>query len=39
MNGFLSREEYERQLVTAGFANVTGEDLTLGVASIVRAEG
>jgi ubiquinone/menaquinone biosynthesis methyltransferase len=39
MKGFLSRHEYERLLVGAGFANVRGEDLTLGVASIVCAEG
>jgi ubiquinone/menaquinone biosynthesis methyltransferase len=38
MKGFLSRDEYERVLSGAGFVNVSGEDLTLGVASIVRAE-
>jgi ubiquinone/menaquinone biosynthesis C-methylase UbiE len=38
MRGFLSREEYERLLERVGFVNVRGEDLTLGVASIVRAE-
>jgi ubiquinone/menaquinone biosynthesis methyltransferase len=38
MAGFLTRQEYERTLEEAGFAHVTGFDLTLGVASIVRAE-
>jgi ubiquinone/menaquinone biosynthesis methyltransferase len=38
MDGFLSRPEYERALTQAGFVRVTAEDLTLGVASIVRAE-
>jgi ubiquinone/menaquinone biosynthesis methyltransferase len=38
MKGFLSRSEYERALETAGFARVSSEDLTFGVASIVRAE-
>jgi ubiquinone/menaquinone biosynthesis methyltransferase len=38
MKGFLSREEYEGELARAGFVNVHGEDLTLGVASLVRAE-
>jgi ubiquinone/menaquinone biosynthesis methyltransferase len=38
MDGFLSRTEYERALAEAGFVRVSGEDLTLGVASIVRAE-
>jgi ubiquinone/menaquinone biosynthesis methyltransferase len=38
MKGFLSRSEYEAALVGAGFARVTGEDLTFGVASIIRAE-
>ena len=38
MKGFLSRAEYQRLLEGAGFRNVRGEDLTLGVASIVRAE-
>jgi ubiquinone/menaquinone biosynthesis methyltransferase len=38
MDGFLSRAEYERLLSAAGFVRVKGEDLTLGVASIVRAE-
>jgi len=36
MKGFLSRGEYERVLEAAGFASVRGEDLTFGVASIVR---
>jgi ubiquinone/menaquinone biosynthesis C-methylase UbiE len=38
MAGFLTRGEYERALEETGFAHVTGFDLTLGVASIVRAE-
>ena len=38
MAGFFTREEYERALAAAGFADVRGHDLTLGVASIVRAE-
>jgi ubiquinone/menaquinone biosynthesis methyltransferase len=38
MDGFLSRVEYQLALGEAGFVRVTGEDLTLGVASIVRAE-
>jgi len=38
MDGFLSRTEYERLLSAAGFVRVKSEDLTLGVASIVRAE-
>jgi ubiquinone/menaquinone biosynthesis methyltransferase len=38
MNGFLARPEYERLLEGAGFTHVRGRDLTLGVASIVRAE-
>ncbi len=38
MDGFLSRAEYERAVAQAGFSSVTGEDLTLGIASIVRAE-
>jgi ubiquinone/menaquinone biosynthesis methyltransferase len=38
MAGFLSREEYELALLGAGFAKVVGQELTLGVAAIVRAE-
>jgi ubiquinone/menaquinone biosynthesis methyltransferase len=38
MDGFLSRVDYQLALGDAGFVHVTGEDLTLGVASIVRAE-
>ena len=38
MAGFFAREEYEELLVRAGFERVTGFDLTLGVASVVRAE-
>jgi ubiquinone/menaquinone biosynthesis methyltransferase len=38
MDGFYSRAEYERAVAQAGFAKVTGEDLTLGVASLIRAE-
>ncbi len=38
MDGFLSRPEYERAVRQTGFAKVSGEDLTLRVASIVRAE-
>ena len=38
MKGFLSRGEYEQVLRDAGFVSVHGEDLTLGVASIVRAQ-
>jgi len=38
MAGFLSREEYEATLRTAGFALVRGVDLTLGVASIVTGQ-
>ncbi len=37
MAGFLSREEYERVLAGVGFVGVVGTDLTLGVASVVRA--
>jgi ubiquinone/menaquinone biosynthesis methyltransferase len=38
MAGFLTREEYQSLLSRVGFASVAGHDLTLGVASIVRAE-
>jgi ubiquinone/menaquinone biosynthesis methyltransferase len=38
MNGFLSRKDYEMALTDIGFLDVRGEDLTLGVASVVRAE-
>jgi ubiquinone/menaquinone biosynthesis methyltransferase len=38
MDGFFSRAQYEHAVAEAGFVRVTGEDLTLGVASIVRAE-
>ena len=38
MKGFLSRPEYERLLAGAGFERVGGDDLTLGIASIVRGE-
>ena len=38
MKGFLARAEYEQLLHRCGFARVTARDLTLGVASIVRAE-
>jgi ubiquinone/menaquinone biosynthesis methyltransferase len=38
MAGFLTREEYECVLSQAGFERVFGFDLTLGIASIVRAE-
>jgi ubiquinone/menaquinone biosynthesis methyltransferase len=38
MAGFLSRVEYEDALRAAGFRRVHGRDLTLGVASVVRAE-
>jgi ubiquinone/menaquinone biosynthesis methyltransferase len=37
MAQFLTREEYEDALRSAGFGRVTGFDLTLGVASIVKA--
>ena len=38
MAGFLTRDAYEKTLRDAGFARTSGRDLTLGVASIVRAE-
>jgi ubiquinone/menaquinone biosynthesis methyltransferase len=38
MRGFFARTEYEEALAREGFTNVRGFDLTLGVASIVRAE-
>jgi ubiquinone/menaquinone biosynthesis methyltransferase len=38
MKGFLSRGEYEAALKGAGFTRVRGEDLSLGVASLVYAE-
>lgn len=38
MAGFLRRQEYEELLRGVGFGSVRGSDLTLGVASIVRAE-
>jgi ubiquinone/menaquinone biosynthesis methyltransferase len=38
MAGFFTRDEYEGVLRGAGFDRVRGRDLTLGVASIVRAE-
>jgi hypothetical protein len=38
MDGFLTRHEYERALSAVGFERVSGSDLTLGVAAIVRAE-
>jgi ubiquinone/menaquinone biosynthesis methyltransferase len=36
MRGFLSRSEFEAALREAGFREVSGRDLTFGVASIVR---
>jgi ubiquinone/menaquinone biosynthesis methyltransferase len=38
MRGFASRTDLERMMSEAGFCNVGGRDLTLGVASIVRGE-
>lgn len=38
MKAFLSRREYEEALTAAGFVAVRGEELTLGVASLVCAE-
>ena len=35
MRGFLTRQEMESLLLAAGFREVHGVDLTLGVASIV----
>jgi ubiquinone/menaquinone biosynthesis C-methylase UbiE len=35
MLGFLTREELERAMTDAGFSRVRGEDLTLGIASLV----
>jgi ubiquinone/menaquinone biosynthesis methyltransferase len=37
MGSFFTREEYEDLLRAAGFREVSGVDLTLGVASLVRA--
>ncbi len=37
MAGFLSRAEYKRVLGDVGFGDVAGADLTLGIASVVRA--
>jgi 4-hydroxy-3-polyprenylbenzoate decarboxylase len=36
MNGFITREDYERLLAEEGFGPIEGEDLTLGMAGIVR---
>jgi ubiquinone/menaquinone biosynthesis methyltransferase len=38
MQGFWSRAKYEAELVASGYTRVRGEDLTFGVASLVRAE-
>ncbi|MEI8255166.1 MAG: ubiquinone/menaquinone biosynthesis methyltransferase [Deltaproteobacteria bacterium] len=38
MKGFLSRGEYESLLARAGFERVRGEDLLLGIASVVCGE-
>ena len=37
MEGFVTREAYERMLEEEGFGAVDGVDLTLGMASLVRA--
>jgi len=37
MDGFLFRAEYEHAVARAGFVRIEAEDLTLGVASIIRA--
>jgi ubiquinone/menaquinone biosynthesis methyltransferase len=38
MGSFFTRPEYEGMLREAGFARASGADLTLGIASVVRAE-
>ena len=38
MAGFVTREQLEQRLRAAGFCVVTGDDLLLGIASVVRAE-
>jgi ubiquinone/menaquinone biosynthesis methyltransferase len=38
MASFLTRREYEQLLSRVGFGRVSAQDLTLGVASLVRAE-
>jgi ubiquinone/menaquinone biosynthesis methyltransferase len=38
MERFYARSEYERLLADCGFERVEGQDLTLGIASIVRGE-
>ncbi|MDD9941744.1 MAG: ubiquinone/menaquinone biosynthesis methyltransferase [Myxococcales bacterium] len=35
MRGFMSRVECERAMVRAGFSDVRGQDLTLGIASLI----
>jgi ubiquinone/menaquinone biosynthesis methyltransferase len=37
MAGFFTRQEYEQLVLRAGFAHAAGADLSLGVASLVRA--